>query len=179
MPRRYKVGLVGESNYQPAIRRCRAGDAVLIVHEIGNPYDDDALAAVDSAGRTIGYIGRDSWLRDAIHDEDRGCRAVIKSIDRSDGGALGVVLDVTLTDDDLGVRNFAPETSQSPEGRADGLAGMVGDLGRGFSKVGVIGTLAALIATCAILGGPDDRDQQSNTEALIEKAERAADLQGN
>ena len=42
----YPVGLAGESNYQAAICVCREGEPVQICHEIGNPYDEDALVVV-------------------------------------------------------------------------------------------------------------------------------------
>jgi len=100
-PRRYLVGIVGEANYQQAISACSPGQRVEIIHEQGNPYDAGALAVVSSAGRTIGYIARDSWLRDAIHEEGKGCDASIKDI-RGESGKLGVVLDVALNG--LGVR---------------------------------------------------------------------------
>lgn len=104
----YAVGIVGEANFQPAIRSCAPGDRVDVMHETGNPYDGQALAVVTGDGATIGYIAKSSWLRDAIHDEEQGCEASIRSIQRADGGEfLGVVLDVTLNDDILGTRAYA------------------------------------------------------------------------
>lgn len=103
----YSVGIVGESNYQAAIRNCAPGDRVDVMHEIDNPYDDRALAVVTDGGATIGYIAKSSWLRDAIHDEEKGCGASIRSIQQADGGELGVVLDVTLNDEMLGTRAYA------------------------------------------------------------------------
>jgi hypothetical protein len=104
-PRRYLVGIVGEANYQPAIRACSPGQRVEIIHEQGNPYDADALAVLSSAGRTIGYVARDSWLRAAIHEEGKGCDASIKDI-RGEGGKLGVVLDVALNGSGVRRRRF-------------------------------------------------------------------------
>ncbi|MDP8995105.1 MAG: HIRAN domain-containing protein [Pseudomonadota bacterium] len=103
----YSVGLVGESNYQEAIRACRAGERVEVVHEVGNPYDEQALAVVTGRGATIGYVPRSSWLRDAIHDEGQGCSATIRSVGRGERGLLGVVIEVTLNAGALASRAYS------------------------------------------------------------------------
>ena len=90
----YKVGIVGESNYQSVIARCEAGDDVTIAHEIDNAYDEDALVVLTSKGERIGYIGRSSWVRALIHEEGRSCQAIISFIKPNDAGLLGVVLSV-------------------------------------------------------------------------------------
>lgn len=115
-PRTYQVGLVGESNYQSAIRRCTAGQRVEIVHERGNPYDDLALVVVTERGDTIGYVPRDCWLQGAVHDEGKGCDATIKSVGSGDSGKLGVVLDVCLNTEEVGAREFkrAPVSTHAP-----------------------------------------------------------------
>lgn len=102
----YKVGIVGESNYQPAIRRCAIGGSARVLHEIGNPHDPRALVVVASGGNTIGYIPRDNWLQRAIHDEGQGCAATIASIETAAGGQLGVVLDVALNGAAIGERSY-------------------------------------------------------------------------
>lgn len=103
----YSTGIVGESNYQDAIKETCAGERALICHEERNPHDKLALRVENAAGQIIGYIARSSWLRTAIHDEGRGCAATVKSVGQSeDGTMLGVVLDVTLTDDDLPIRRY-------------------------------------------------------------------------
>lgn len=105
--RSYQLGIVGEANYQSAIRRCSPGQCVQIVHEPTNPYDDLALAVVTEGGDTIGYVPRDCWLQDAVHDEGKGCDATIKSIQSGDTGKLGVVLDVCLNSKGVGERAFS------------------------------------------------------------------------
>ena len=107
MSKIYPVGLVGESNYQVAIRRCSEGQGAKVVVEIDNPYDELALAVVSEKGETLGYIARDSWLRDAIHEQGLGCEAVIKTIGVGETGLYGVVLDVSLNDDDIMERDYA------------------------------------------------------------------------
>lgn len=104
----YKVGLSGESNYQPAIRACRPGQRVRVVHEPDNPYDDEALAVESESGATIGYVPRSSWLREAIHEEGKGCTATILSLDQSAGEALGVVIDVVLNANGVSERPYRP-----------------------------------------------------------------------
>lgn len=102
----YPLGLVGESNYQPAIARTVAGERALICREPDNPHDSLALRVENGDGDTIGYVPRSSWLREAIHEQGRGVTATVKSIEGGEGKALGVVLDVTLSDDDLPERGY-------------------------------------------------------------------------
>ena len=102
----YKTGIVGESHYQRAIKGCVAGDRIKVCHEPDNPYDGLALRVDTAYGETIGYIAKSSWIRDAIHAEGRGIAGTIASINRGDSGLLGVVLDVTLTDDDVAERSY-------------------------------------------------------------------------
>lgn len=97
----YPVGLVGEAHHQNIIATCRAGDRVHVVHERGNPHDADALAVLTADGYKIGYISRDSWLREALHGEGKGCDAVIQAVGGPSGGCMGVVLDVSLTEGSL------------------------------------------------------------------------------
>lgn len=112
--RTYPVGIVGEASYQDAIRRCSQGEQVEILHERNNPHDRLALAVVSAHGDTIGYIARTNWLRDAIHDEGKGCDATIKDIgSNGSAGLLAVVLDVSLNGRGVGERSFSrpPATS--------------------------------------------------------------------
>lgn len=103
----YPVGIVGESNYQPAIGRCRIGDPVRFVLEPANPYDALAIAVVSGGGETIGYIGRDSFVRELIHVQGQAPSACIKDIDRAPNGILGVVLDVDIDGDEApGSRSY-------------------------------------------------------------------------
>jgi hypothetical protein len=115
-PKQYPVGIVGEASYQPAIRRCSNGQRVSIVHELGNPYDKNALAVVTESGETIGYIGRDSWLQEAVHDQGHGCEAMIKEVRASGGGKFGVVLDVTVSGHSIATRQFNRSAPTSVEG---------------------------------------------------------------
>ena len=106
-PRTYPVGIVGEASYQSAIGRCLAGQQVQIIHELGNPYDKKALAVAIVDGETIGYIARDCWLRDAVHEEGHGCDATIKAISSGGAGTLGIVLDVAVAGNGVPTRQFA------------------------------------------------------------------------
>lgn len=108
----YPLGLVGESNFQPAIRKARAGEPVLICHEPENSHDPNALRVETTAGAVLGYIAKDSWLRDAIFVSKRGCVASIKSI-AGNPGKLGVVIDVLLTDAELTRRGESPQQAAS------------------------------------------------------------------
>lgn len=93
---KYSVVLAGESNYQEAIRACRSGERVQVLHEIGNPYDNEALVVATRNGAKLGYIPRSSWLREAVHNEGKGCSATIKSIATREQGLHGVVIEVEL-----------------------------------------------------------------------------------
>lgn len=101
----YSVALVGVSQYQNAIAACGQGEAVLLLHEPDNPHDDDAVAAV-CHGDTIGYIGRGSWLRRALLDESKGCRARIQSINRGLDN-MGVSLSIELAGQPIGERAYS------------------------------------------------------------------------
>ena len=115
----YPVGLAGESNYQAAICVCREGEPVRICHEIGNPYDEDALVVVSSRNETIGYIPKSSWLREAIHEEGKGCKARIHSIE-GEREPMGAVIEVHLTDDELDVRDYAAAERGTSAGSSAG-----------------------------------------------------------
>lgn len=103
----YPVGLVGETNYQPAIKASSIADAVEILHEIGNPHDERALVVKNASGEKIGYIARDCWLQRAIHDESRSCVAVIWSMNEGPHG-LGVVVEVLLEDEEVKTCAYRP-----------------------------------------------------------------------
>lgn len=115
MGKAYPVGIVGESKYQPAIKRCHEGERVNLVLESGNPHDEKAIAVVSSRGETIGYIGRDSFVRSAVHTQGKWPTASIKSISAGAKGQLGVVINVDLEgDDELAARRFTHAPSRSP-----------------------------------------------------------------
>ncbi len=133
--KKYPVGIVGESNYQSAIRGCRVGEPVEIAHELGNPHDEEALVVLTASGKVIGYVGRGSWLCEAVHGEGQGCTATILSIDGAKGGDLGVVVEVSMNQRGLSTRRYSD--------RAGGCAG-----------VGAIAMLsAAALVTAAFAGG--------------------------
>jgi hypothetical protein len=104
----YPVRLAGTRSYFAAIGRATAGDAVTVLREAGNPYDADALVVVDGDGSTLGYIPRDNWLRRALVDEGKGCRATVEDREAV-SAAVWMTIAVTLTDDaPIGGRDFAP-----------------------------------------------------------------------
>lgn len=102
----YPVNVVGESNFQDAIRTCRGGDAVALYRETDNPHDARAVVVKTSAGATIGYIPRDSWLQRVVHDDGCGATAAIKAVYRKPRAA--VVLDVMVSADPLELVPYAP-----------------------------------------------------------------------
>lgn len=104
----YPVGLSGESSYQDAIRRGRKGQPVQVLHEADNPYDKKALVVLAENGDRLGYIPKSSWLRDAVHDEGKGCRAAIRSVERGGKGLYGVVIEVRLDSDGVDECDYRP-----------------------------------------------------------------------
>lgn len=92
----YSVGLAGTSHYQSAIRLATVGSKVRLKLKSDNPYDEEAIAVETSRGKKLGYVPKDSFLRDAIHVRQSRVAAVIHSIGDGGGGYLGVVVSVTL-----------------------------------------------------------------------------------
>jgi hypothetical protein len=86
-----------------------------------NPFDSLALRVETRRGEVIGYIPKSSWLRAAIHEEGRGCASTIASIAAGGAGLLGVVIDVTLCDDDLPLREYQQTEPRSSGGFWSGL----------------------------------------------------------
>jgi HIRAN domain len=108
-PRGYPVGIVGESNYQTAIKKCREGEAVTLLREPGNPHDQQAIVVVSARDETIGYVSRDSFVRGLVHEQEAGCDARILSIGGDGQPFLGVVIDVVICDQPIGQRVFRPD----------------------------------------------------------------------
>ncbi len=107
MPRPYSIGLVGERNYQAQIAAVGEGEAVVLLHEPDNPYDERAIAAT-CHGDTIGYVPRDSWLTAALLDEEKGYSATIKRLQHGSEAITGVTLEVRLDGKPIGEREFVP-----------------------------------------------------------------------
>lgn len=106
LTRAYSIGLVGEKSYQAQIAAIGEGEAVVLVHEPDNPYDERAIAAT-CHGDTIGYLPRDCWLTAALLDEVKGCSAKVKRLPRGAEGITGVTLEVRLDGRPIGEREFA------------------------------------------------------------------------
>ncbi|MCK0533424.1 HIRAN domain-containing protein [Sphingobium agri] len=105
----YFVRVVGVSNYQQALAESYAGQAVRFVHEPDNPYDAMALRVENSAGATIGYIPRNSWLRAVIHERGRGVTGSISSVGMARSCMLGVTISVAICDDEVIVASYFPD----------------------------------------------------------------------
>lgn len=106
MSKIYPQGIVGEQHYQDAVKTCRTGERVFICHEPDNPHDELALKVETAGGQTIGYLPKDCWIREAVHEQGRGVTATILSLEKSPRGFMGVVLNVTLTDDEVRDRSY-------------------------------------------------------------------------
>lgn len=132
---KYLVGLVGEQNYQAAVSGCRPGEKVLVLHEVGNPFDDFALRVDRQDGSTIGYVPKDNWLKDAVHHSGAGVIAHIKSINGDVGQSKGVVIQVELTSSSVHQRPYrkSPQTARSHQSNASG-SGEFGSFIKGLIK---------------------------------------------
>lgn len=124
----YTAHLVGESNYQRAVGRLRAGDPVLLIPEPGNPHDPRAIRAATGAGETIGYVERGSWLTGAIIDQRAKVAAnVMEIIGGGSGRMLGVVLEVR-TGREAAAPVHAPAAPEPPRpgsGRTIGIVAAI------------------------------------------------------
>jgi hypothetical protein len=97
MTKTYHTAIVGESKFQPAVRRTKIGDYVDVVIEEGNPHAEggNALRVDNMDGDTIGYIREGHWLRRAILEEGRG---VLAKVDSKGGKPVGLVLLASLAE---------------------------------------------------------------------------------
>lgn len=101
--------LVGVSHYQDALKGCRPGQPVRLIHEPDNPHDETALRVVVDDDRTVGYIPRRSGVHVAIHEQGRGVSAVIASVGWGRACLLGATISVAFCDDIIEVRSYYPE----------------------------------------------------------------------
>ena len=102
----YTVPLVGEQNYQSAVKRCRVGMPVELVCEPENPHDPKAIVAILPGGATLGYVPKDSFLQRAVHEEGKGAKARVIEVVRGKRGFLEIALEVGLNGEGLGERVF-------------------------------------------------------------------------
>jgi len=100
------INLVGEQHCAEAIAGCRRGDVALVWHEADNPDDDGALAVTDEQGRLLGYVPRYSFLRQAIHDDGKGCEARLRQIGPGVRGFNEVRIAVVLDDSEIQKRRY-------------------------------------------------------------------------
>lgn len=102
------VAVVGEGQENPdgvsrqrIIRKLRAGDAVELVHDLGNQYDPFAVAVITAYGQ-IGFIGRHDDARESIlgymHSGRRPLRARVLDIHGGtrDKPMRGVTIEVDI-----------------------------------------------------------------------------------
>src|SRR5262249_54156269 len=90
----YDQHIVGESHYQPALRRCRVGDELRLVPEPDNPYDPNAIMVSRMDGKKIGYLPHGSgWSR---HPADCvGFRVRLTRLGPAPGsGLLGAMIQI-------------------------------------------------------------------------------------
>lgn len=176
---RYTAHLVGESNYQAAVKRLRAGAPVELVPEPGNPHDPRAIRAASLDGATIGYVERDSWLTGALLDQKVAAAArVHELIGGGRGGKTGVVLEVVTAGDAEQVvaagwdARLADRAAQQPPA-SGGLLNPVseGDRERnnrqglvGFTVMVIVGILA--LAMCDSPDTPGDVAESAQVAKL-------------
>lgn len=122
MSKIYPLGLVGEQHVQAAIGTCCVGDRVFVCWEIDNPFDNLALVVHTRSHVRIGYVARESWLRAAIHEQGRGVTATILDLPSGPDGLTDVVLNVSLTDDEVSEVTYAPPPANDEPSLARTLA---------------------------------------------------------
>lgn len=92
----YPVQVVGESNYQAAVRGLKAGQAMRLVHEPDNPYDQRAVSVRTARGKIVGYLPRGSWVTDVLLDQELPVDASVLEVNSGKKGQHGVVLQVVV-----------------------------------------------------------------------------------
>lgn len=100
--------VTGVSHYQDALARCSPGEAVKLVHEPDNPFDRMALRVVSVLSETIGYLPRNSWVHEMVHERGRGVSATISSIGYGRACLLGATLSMAICDDDPARASYYP-----------------------------------------------------------------------
>ena len=131
----YPVGLVGERNYQSAIRSSAVGERVQFRHEPENPHDPRAVVALNRSGAVLGYLPRGGWLTSLIIDQGKAPTACIKAINGGGrGDMLGVVLAVGTANEDLTELGPKGSANLPKNGRANALSSFVRGLLKGLSK---------------------------------------------
>lgn len=125
MPESYPVGLVGEQHYRQNVERCRAGQAVILLREPGNPFDNKAIVVQTESGLTLGYIPKSSFLYDHVNEAGGGADAVIRSGGVGQAGFCQIVIEVTLNDDFLEVLSPVsigdPDDDDDNDQKSDGV----------------------------------------------------------
>lgn len=86
--------VVGESHYQPALRKLKASKtepffSAQLIPEDANPYDRNAVR-VDIDGQTVGYLPKEDAREWRAQQGSRSCRAYL--IDAGKGTNIGVWL---------------------------------------------------------------------------------------
>lgn len=86
--------VVGESHYQPALRKLKASQSkpffrAKLVPEDSNPYDNQAVR-VDIDGQTVGYLPREDAREWRAQEGSSACDAYL--IDAGDNTNIGVWL---------------------------------------------------------------------------------------
>lgn len=122
----YTVNLVGEQYFPNGTKGLRVGDTVLLLHELGNPHDANALLAMTESDIALGYIPADSFVRRVLLEDFDGIHAIVREIDRS-GPFPQIRLTVRVVDADDPGNGFgrvdytprqtvaqAPQWSKSP-----------------------------------------------------------------
>ena len=96
--RNYRVfpqAVAGESHYQNALASCIEGEPVEFVREPDNSYGPAAIRIDRVTGETIGYLPRDTRLRDEF--PDKICARLVRTTGgTADKASLGAVLEVMV-----------------------------------------------------------------------------------
>lgn len=91
----YPIKIVGESGTQERIAQLEPGDWVDLVHDVQNRFDDRAVKVVSEYGR-IGYLERESWLKEAVIDVGWELPAKVLNLYESRDYPTGVTLQVKI-----------------------------------------------------------------------------------
>lgn len=168
---RYTAHLVGESHYQPAVRRLREGDPVTLVAEPDNPHDPRAVRVVAPDGETIGYVERDSWLTGVVLDQKVTRSVTVRELigGERERPSLGVVLDVRTA---LEAEDPAP-TAQASSPAASASATFEGKSPKQVVAIAVV-VIIALLALPSMCSS-DEAEAPNSAPIAASSAEQEED----
>ena len=149
-----RVAVSGVSHYQEAVRDTLIGDDVLLVHEVSNPHDRNAVRVTTMTGDVLGFVPRAGHINERLVAGSPGATWGGTVVDKLDGGdttGLRVRIthrvcegDATFGSDIKAVRDLDSAPPEVPASTTDGPSQHAPQV---FTSTGrLLGTLVAVDA---------------------------------